>query len=154
VPGSDKEISLYIDGVYIGSATGSTFELPDIERIDRRITGRDRRTYISRIVDEALRDSAVRVSLAAHSGGSVAGFVTAKVDFGDFGRTEPVAVVDTIGVDPGFAGTGIGTALLSQLFINLEALHVERVETEDRRSVFIALGDDIERPGRNIDHRG
>ena len=104
-------------------------DLPDIERIDRRITGRDRGPYISRIVDEALRDSAVRVSLAAHSGGSVSGFVTAKVDFGDFGRTEPVAVVDTIGVDPGFAGTGIGTALLSQLFINLEALHVERVET-------------------------
>ena len=104
-------------------------DLPDIERIDRRITGRDRRAYISRSVDEALRDSAVRVSLAAHAGGSVTGFVMAKVDFGDFGRTEPVAVIDTIGVDPGFAGTGIGTALLSQLFINLEALHVERVET-------------------------
>jgi iron complex outermembrane receptor protein len=34
VPGSDKSISLYIDGVYIGSATGSAFELPDIDRIE------------------------------------------------------------------------------------------------------------------------
>jgi iron complex outermembrane receptor protein len=34
VPGSDKSISLYIDGVYIGSATGSAFELPDVERIE------------------------------------------------------------------------------------------------------------------------
>jgi iron complex outermembrane receptor protein len=34
VPGSDKEISIYIDGVYLGSATGSTFDFPDIERIE------------------------------------------------------------------------------------------------------------------------
>jgi GNAT superfamily N-acetyltransferase len=101
----------------------------DIARIDHRITGRDRSGYITRLVDEAMRDSAIRVSLAAHGGGSVTGFVMAKVDFGDFGRTEPVAVIDTIGVDPGFARTGIGTALLSQLFVNLHALRVERVET-------------------------
>ena len=101
----------------------------DIARIDGRITGRDRSEYITRLVNEAMRDSAIRVSLAAHGGGSVTGFVMAKVDFGDFGRTEPVAVIDTIGVDPGFAGGGIGMALLSQLFINLHALHVERVET-------------------------
>lgn len=104
-------------------------DLADLERIDRRIVGRDRSAYISRLVNEALRDSAVRVSLAAHGGGSVTGFIMAKVDFGDFGRTEPVAVIDTIGVDPGFAKAGIGTALLSQLFVNLLALRVERVET-------------------------
>jgi iron complex outermembrane receptor protein len=34
VPGSDKSVSLYIDGVYIGSATGSLFDLPDVERIE------------------------------------------------------------------------------------------------------------------------
>jgi ribosomal protein S18 acetylase RimI-like enzyme len=101
----------------------------DIARIDHRITGRDRSGYITRLVDEAMRDSAIRVSLAAHGGGSVVGFVMAKVDFGDFGRTEPVAVIDTIGVDPGFARAGIGKALLSQLFANLHALRVERVET-------------------------
>jgi iron complex outermembrane receptor protein len=34
VPGSDKEISIYIDGVYIGSSTGSAFDLPDLQRIE------------------------------------------------------------------------------------------------------------------------
>jgi iron complex outermembrane receptor protein len=34
VPGSDKETSIYLDGVYIGGTRGSTFELPDIERIE------------------------------------------------------------------------------------------------------------------------
>ena len=98
-------------------------------RIDLRITGRDQSAYIARRVEEALRDSAIRVSLAAHRDGSVVGYIAAKVDFGDFGRTEPVAVIDTIAVDPGFARLGIGTALVSQLFVNLEALKVERLET-------------------------
>jgi ribosomal protein S18 acetylase RimI-like enzyme len=60
----------------------------------------------------------------------------ASVDFGDFGRTEPVAVLDTIGVDPGFTGAGVGSALLSQLFVNLEALRVERVATVVERDNF------------------
>jgi iron complex outermembrane receptor protein len=34
VPGSDKEVSIYLDGVYISSATGSLFDLPDVERIE------------------------------------------------------------------------------------------------------------------------
>ena len=115
-------------------------DLDDIARIDRRLTGRDRGAYIARSVDEALLDSAIRVSLCAHIDGGVAGYVMAKVDFGDFGRTEPVAVIDTIGVDPGFTGAGIGTALLSQLFVNLEALHVERVESVVARENFALLG--------------
>jgi GNAT superfamily N-acetyltransferase len=111
-------------------------DLDDIVRIDRRIMNRDRSAYISHIVDEAMHDSAIRVSLAAHQDGSVSGYVMASVDFGDFGRTEPVAVLDTIGVDPGFTGAGVGTALLSQLFVNLEALRVERVATVVERDNF------------------
>ena len=53
----------------------------------------------------------------------------ARADLGDFGRTEPVAVIDTIGVDPGYAHRGVGHALVSQLFANLGALRIERVET-------------------------
>ena len=104
-------------------------DLEDIVRIDRRIMGRDRSAYIGRLVDDALHDSAIRVSLVAHQDGSATGYVMASVDFGDFGRTEPVAMIDTIGVDPGFTGAGTGSALLSQLFVNLDALRVERVAT-------------------------
>lgn len=34
VPGSDKEISIYLDGVYIGSPRGSIFSLPDIAQLE------------------------------------------------------------------------------------------------------------------------
>lgn len=115
-------------------------DLADIVRIDRRITGRDRTDYITQLVNEAMSDSAIRVSLSEHRDGAVAGFIMAKVDLGDFGRLEPVAVIDTLGVDPGFAGGGIGTALLSQLFVNLDALHVERVETVVSSENFELLG--------------
>jgi iron complex outermembrane receptor protein len=34
VPGSDKSVSLYVDGIYVGATSGSAFDLPDIERIE------------------------------------------------------------------------------------------------------------------------
>jgi ribosomal protein S18 acetylase RimI-like enzyme len=104
-------------------------DIEGVARIDRRHTGRDRREYLRRALREALADSAVRVSLAAHVDGGVAGFLMARMDYGDFGRAEPVAVIDTVGVDPLRARQGIGQALLSQLLLNLGAIGVERAET-------------------------
>lgn len=34
VPGSDKQVSLYLDGVYLSSTRGSIFDLPNVERIE------------------------------------------------------------------------------------------------------------------------
>ncbi len=34
VPGSDKQVSIYIDGVYLAAARGAIFDLPDVERIE------------------------------------------------------------------------------------------------------------------------
>lgn len=104
-------------------------DVEGIARVDRRHTGRDRRGYLCRSVTEALADSALRVSLAARVEGTLAGYLMARLDYGDFGRPEAVAVIDTIGVDPLRLRQGIGRALLSQLFMNLGALRVERVET-------------------------
>lgn len=105
-------------------------DLRALTEIDRRITGRDRSAYFKRIVHEALFESDVRVSLVAERDGGVAGFIMARVDLGEFGRVEPVAVMDTIGVDPDYRDQGIGRALLSQLLINLATLRVEHIRTE------------------------
>ena len=108
----------------------SAAELADITRSDRGITGRDRHGYIGGLLAETLADSAIRVSLTARLDDVIVGFVMARADLGDFGRTEPVAVMDTIGVDPEYGHRGVGHALLSQLFLNLGALRIERVETQ------------------------
>jgi ribosomal protein S18 acetylase RimI-like enzyme len=98
--------------------------------IDRRITGRDRSGYYEQKLHEALHESDIRVSLVVERDGVPVGFIMARVDFGEFGRMEPTAVMDTIGVDPDCPGQGIGRALLSQLLINLQTLRVERIRTE------------------------
>ena len=115
-------------------------DLQRIVRLDRRVTGRDRSAYLARKAGEALTESAVRVSLVAEVDGQLAGFLMARVDFGEFGRTEPTAVLDTIGVDPGLSRRGVGTALLEQLLRNLGSLRVERVITEVRWNDLPLLG--------------
>lgn len=105
-------------------------DLPAIVAIDRRITGRDRSRYFERKMAEALHESDIRVSLVAEMDGRAVGFIMARVDLGEFGRTEPAAVLDTIGVDWDYQDKGIGRALLSQLLVNLQTLRVEAVRTE------------------------
>ena len=112
-------------------------DLREIVRIDRSITGRDRTGYIGARLAEAMDDSTVRVSLTARLDGAIVGFLMARADLGDFGRIAPVAVIDTIGVDAGYARRGVGRALLRQLFANLAALCIERVET-------VVAADDLE----------
>jgi ribosomal protein S18 acetylase RimI-like enzyme len=109
-------------------------------RIDRHAMGRERGCYIRTLMAEALDRAGVRVSLVAEIDGMPVGFVMARVEYGDFGRTEPAAIVDTIGVDPDFRRTGIASALLSQLVVNLGGLGIERIETEVAREQFDLLG--------------
>ncbi len=105
-------------------------DLAGVTAIDRRLIGRERSDYLRRKFDEALKESGIRVSLAAELDGHIVGFVMARVDFGEFGLTEPEAVIDTIGVDPDYARRGVASALLSQLLANLRSLRVDSVRTE------------------------
>lgn len=115
-------------------------DLQEIVRIDRAITGRDRGDYIAARLAEAMHDSAIRVSLAARLDGAIVGYLMARADLGDFGRTEPVAVVDTIGIDPDYAHRGLGHAMLALLAANLSALQVERMETVVQTADLALLG--------------
>lgn len=105
-------------------------DLRALAAIDERITGRNRLQYFERKLAEALQESDVRISLVAELDEVPVGFIMARVDFGEFGRMESTAVLDTIGVDPEYAGRGVGRALVSQLLVNLTSLRVERILTE------------------------
>ena len=104
-------------------------DLDAIVKIDRLSTGENRKDYYERRMHEALNQSGIRVSLVAEVDDFVAGFIMARVDLGEFGRAEPVAVIDTLGVDPRYQGTGVGHALMSQLLTNLNGLQVEAART-------------------------
>ncbi len=126
-PGDNDFEKLARDRADVRSMTPQ--DLQEIARIDRAISGRDRSDYMQGKLAEAMNDSAIRVSMTARLDGAIVGYLMARADIGDFGRTEAAAVIDTIGVDPEYQHRGIGRALLSQLFANLGALRVERVET-------------------------
>jgi ribosomal protein S18 acetylase RimI-like enzyme len=125
---ADGEQDLARDRVPVRSLKAA--DLPAVVTIDRRITGRDRTAYYRRKFDEALNGSGIRLSMIATADGTTAGFIMARVDYGEFGMTQPEAVFDTIGVDPDLEGRDTGTALLSVLLGNLEMLRVERIRTE------------------------
>lgn len=127
-PSGDDFAALSRDVVPVRSLAEG--DLDAIVTLDRKITGRDRSAYYRRKVTEVLKETGVRVSLVAEKDGQFAGFVMARVGYGEFGRAEPVAVVDTIGVNPAFGKQSVGRALMSQLFTNLGSLRVEKVQTE------------------------
>jgi len=105
-------------------------DLAAVVRIDRKLTGLDRSEYYAAKCREMLTESGIRVSLASEDGGIVTGFIMARVEFGEFGKIDKSAAIDTIGVHPAYGGTGIGHALLSQLLLNLSTLQVESVRVQ------------------------
>lgn len=111
-------------------------DLAAVVRIDGKLTGLDRSAYHGAKFREMLIESGIRVSLAAEDEGIVTGFVMARVDFGEFGKVDRAAVIDTIGVHPAYGGSGIGHALLSRLLLNLSILQVETVLAQVSRETF------------------
>ncbi len=105
-------------------------DLTAVVRLDRKFSHQDRTAYYHRKFQEMLVESGIRVSLVAEKKDLVAGFIMARVDYGEFGKPIPTAVIDTIGVHPAEKGTGVGQALLSQLLINLSILQVESLHTQ------------------------
>jgi ribosomal protein S18 acetylase RimI-like enzyme len=98
--------------------------------IDEKLTGRSRRLWYEGKLKRALEESDLQVSLGAESDGRLVGAMIAAVHFGEFGLPEPLAVLDTVLVDPAFERRGIARALFEQLILNLNALRIERVRTE------------------------
>ena len=63
-------------------------DLPSVIGLDRGITGQDRSVYLKRKVSEALRKNGVRLSMLAEIDDTPAGFIMARVDYGEFGEME------------------------------------------------------------------
>ena len=105
-------------------------DLEAVVAIDAKSTGRRREEYFRIKLAQNLKETGIKVSLAAESDGLFRGFLLARVYYGEFGTLEPVAVLDTLGVHPDMRGHGIGQALMEQLVRNLAALGVPTLRTE------------------------
>jgi GNAT superfamily N-acetyltransferase len=114
--------------VIVRSLTAS--DAPRLVRMDQAITGRNRTAWYEGKLKRALEDSDIRISLGVERDGLLVGAVLGSLHYGEFGLPEPIAVLDTILVDPGFSAQGVGTALLDQLVKNLRALGIRSLRTE------------------------
>jgi len=105
-------------------------DISAINKIDSKLTDLDRSAYFASKFMEMLDDSGVRISIVAEQEGTITGYLMARIDYGEFGQVEKAAVIDTIGVHPDFAGSGMGHELLSQLVLKLSFLQVEVIRTK------------------------
>lgn len=105
-------------------------DLDAVIALDAKNVGRRREEYFRVKLQQNLVETGIKVSLAAEVDGALAGFLLARVYYGEFGQTEPVAVLDTIDVHPSFRGRSVGAALMDQLRTNLFGLGVTSLRTE------------------------
>jgi ribosomal protein S18 acetylase RimI-like enzyme len=111
-------------------------DLDAVVGIDARETGRRRPEYFRLMIERAVKQSAMQVSLVAECERRTVGFLIASLYYGEYGVVEPSASIDAIGVDPALRGRHIGHALMEQLRLNLGALHISTVRTEVQWDAF------------------
>ena len=105
-------------------------DLDAVILLDAKNVGRRRDEFFKLKLRQALSDTGITVSLAAELDGAFVGFLLARVFYGEFGVTEPVAVMDVIDVHPDFRGHHVATSLLDQLRTNLLGLGIGVLRTE------------------------
>ena len=105
-------------------------DLQAVVAIDAAASGRRRPRYFELMLERAVKQAALQVSLAAEVDGHVVGFAIVSLYYGEYGVSEPTASLDAISVDPAHRGQAVGRALLRQLRLNLSALRVTTLRTE------------------------
>jgi ribosomal protein S18 acetylase RimI-like enzyme len=130
--------SLEVDNVSV--RTMREGDLDAVVKIDAAATGRRRPRYFELMIERAIKEATLQVSLIAEMEGQVVGFLIASLYYGEYGVVEPSASIDAVSVHPQFRGRHVGRALLRQLRLNLGALHIDTLRTEVSWDDFQLMG--------------
>lgn len=105
----------------------------DLDRmvaIDQAHTGASRRRFFEKRLAAAATEPGDFIHVGVEAEGGLIGFAFARVLAGEFGRPEPVAVLDLVGVDPSEQAHGIGHALMDALTAGAEAHGVRLMHSQ------------------------
>ena len=105
-------------------------DLDAVIDIDRRITGRARRGFFEKRLEAAQAGAGNFIVVAAEDGGRLTGYAIARVQAGEFGDADTVAILDSIGVDPDCQRAGLGAALLDAVTRTMKRLGIKELRTE------------------------
>lgn len=105
-------------------------DLQAIIDIDAKVTGNRRSEYYERKVASMLdKKGSIATSLVGDHDGQVVGFIMGNIYTGEFGIPQTTASLDTIGIDPDYAGQGIGTLLLEEFIRHVSTAGVDSIQT-------------------------
>lgn len=99
-------------------------------KMDADHSGRQRGAWYQGKLERALGGTDLCISLGAELDGILVGAFLGALDYGEFGKPEPVAILDTVLVDREFGRQGVATALMDQLLKNLRGLGITSLRTE------------------------
>lgn len=105
-------------------------DVPNLVEIDAMASGDARASYLQGKAQQAVdsRHSLV-VAMVAEFEGQVVGFLMGQIYRGEFGITETVATVDTMGIHPEFQCEGVARVLMDEYIAHARKLGAERVHT-------------------------
>jgi len=109
-----------------------TGDLDRLAALDKETGGVSRRGFIEKRLAAQERHPDAFLSIGAVDGAALAGFTFCHIIEGEFGGTEPVAVLDAIGVSPGSQGRGIGSALMGELTRRVRERGCRELRTQAR----------------------
>jgi ribosomal protein S18 acetylase RimI-like enzyme len=105
-------------------------DLDRVSDIESRIAGYPRKGFLSKRFAAAAATPDGFLSCAAVDGGRIAGYAFARLQEGEFGAREPMAVLDVIGVDPDAQGKGIGRAVIGGIERGMKERGVGTLRTQ------------------------
>jgi predicted N-acetyltransferase YhbS len=105
-------------------------DVPSIVEIDGMASGSPRLEYLQDKMRAALEQEQVMViSLVAEMDKKIVGFLMGEMHRGEFGISENVASVDTVGVHPEFQNAGVGRQLIEEFVAHSKKAGAQRVRT-------------------------
>ena len=105
-------------------------DLDAVIDIDRRITGRPRRGFFEKRLEAATGGTENFIAVAAEDGGKLTGYAIARIQAGEFDDAEPVAILDSIGIDPDCQRAGLGAKLLDAVTRTMKRLSIKELRTQ------------------------
>jgi len=124
--GEEKKIMNRLENIKIRPL--SKEDLEAIVEIDAKVLGENRKDYW----DKKLRltnDKSSQVSLVAEVEGKILGFILGDVSGWEFGVSDTIGWINTIGVDPAYQKKGLATALANELIKRLKVIGVRTIYT-------------------------
>lgn len=105
-------------------------DLDRVSEIENRIAGHPRKGFLEKRFSASKKNPNSFITCGAMDLGNLTGYAFARIQTGEFGGRDAVAVLDVIGVDSGAQRQGIGKALMRDIESQLRLRDINIIRTQ------------------------